>query len=139
MIKLRNALLAALGIIVLNTVVVLYTTRNGHAAGGPVVVTVSGTASTEDVNNPDLQPVQFLLFPHSSTHGTATDTFVVPAHKRLVIQYIDGQAQDLTGGAALLTVSTLVNGSSQQYIVYVNKDDTNAVTEPVTIYADPGS
>jgi hypothetical protein len=139
MIKLRNALLAALGLVVLNTVVVLYTTRSGHAAGSPVVVQVQGTASTEEVNNPDLQTVQFNLLPNSLTSSTNAVTFSVPAHKRLVIDYYSSQAQDLTGGAAGLVLSTTTNSENGQYIIYVNKNDTDAVNQTCHIVADPGT
>jgi len=139
MTKLRNTLLAAFGLVVLNTVVVLYTTRTTHAAGGPVVVQVTGTASTEDVNNPAIQPVQFSLLPSSTSSNTNAVYFQVPTGKRLVIDYISSQAQDLGGGAAAMTLGTTVNGQFVSYIVYVNKADTNAVNTPVSITADPGS
>jgi len=140
MTKLRTTLLAALGLVILNTVIVLYTTRTGHATGGPSAVQVVGTASTSDVNNPAFQPVQFSLLPNSSTTNTATlYSAPVPAGKRLVIDYVSAQAQDLAGGAVGMTIGTVVNGVDVSYIVFVNKDDTNAVNQQVSIYADPGT
>ena len=38
-----------------------------------------------------------------------------------------------------MTLSTLSNGNEASYIVYVNKNDTNAVNQTTKIYADPGS
>ena len=145
MTKLRNTLLAALGLVVLNTVIVLYSTRATHATGSPVTVQVTGTASTADINNSDLQPVQFYLFPHSTTSNQNAQYFPVPAGKRLVIDYYSAQAQDLSGGAVLLTLGatagpvTTTNTGFVSHIIFVNKDDTNAVSGPVKIYADPGT
>ena len=145
MTKLRNTLLAAFGLVVLNTVVVLYSTRTTHAAGGPVAVQVTGTASTADVNNSDLQPVQFYLAPHSVTSNQNSQSFPVPAGKRLVIDYYSAQAQDLSGGAVLLTLTatagpvTTSNTGYVNHIIFVDKDDNNAVSGPVKIYADPGT
>jgi len=136
--KFRNALLAALGLVVLNTVVVLYTTRTGRATSPVPVVQVTGTTTTTDVS--DNQEVQFNLSPHSLGSNTNAAFFgPIPAGKRLVIDYYSSQAQDLTGGAAALTIGTVVNGSDVNYMVYVNKDDTNAVNQTVHICADPGT
>jgi hypothetical protein len=38
-----------------------------------------------------------------------------------------------------MTLSTLSNGNAASYIVYVNKNDTNALNQTTRIYADPGS
>lgn len=95
---------------------------------------------TTDVNEPALQPFQATLFPHSSTSNQATDTVTVPAGKRLVIEYYSSQAQDLTGGAAGMVLTTTAGGGSPvEYIVYVNANNTNQVNQIARIYADPGS
>ncbi len=62
---------------------------------------------TNDVNFAAQRPVQFNLFPASSTSATATAYYTMPASKRLVIEYISGQAQDV-GSAASLTLGTQV-------------------------------
>lgn len=136
--KFRNALLAALGLVVLNTVVVLYTTRTVRATSPVPVVQVTGTTTTTDVS--DNQEVQFSLTPHSLSSNTNAVYFgPIPAGKRLVIDYYSSQAQDLTGGAAAMTLGTVVNGSVVSYMVYVNKDDTDAVNQTAHICADPGT
>ena len=94
---------------------------------------------TTDVNEPALQPFQATLFPHSSTSNQATDTVTVPTGKRLVIEYYSSQAQDLTGGAAGMVLTTTAGGNLVQYIVYVNANNTNQVNQTARIYADPGS
>jgi hypothetical protein len=136
--RFRNSVLAALGIAAL-IVVLAANTRITHASGGPVVVQVFGTASTQDVNNPDLQPVQFNLLPHSLTSNQNAAFFTVPAGKRLVIDYYSSQAQDLSGGAAAMTLGTTAGGVFGSYIVYTNKNDTNEVNQTCHIVADPGT
>ena len=96
-------------------------------------------ALVRNVDEDALQPFQANLFPHSSGLNTATDSFVVPAGKRLVIEYTSGQPQDLSGGYAGMTLSTTAGGSTVAYIVYVSATNTNQVNQLVKIYADPGS
>ena len=96
-------------------------------------------ALVRSVDEAALQPIQFNLFPHSSTNGQNAVYFNVPPGKRLVIEYYSAQAQDLSGGAAGLTIGTTANGNFVSYIVYVNKTDTNAVNQITRIYADPGT
>lgn len=112
------------------------------ALGSTPVTVVNPTSApvpTADVNNPAFQPIQFNLLPHSSTSNENAIYFQVPAGKRLVIEYFSAQAQDLSGGAAAMTLGTTAGGSFVSYIIYVNKQDTNAVQNTVRIYADPGS
>jgi len=96
-------------------------------------------ALVRNVDEAALQPIQFNLLPHSSSSNQNAVSFQVPAGKRLVIEYYSAQAQDLSGGAAAMTLSTVSNGNFTSYIVYVNKNDTNAVNQTTKIYADPGS
>jgi hypothetical protein len=112
-----------------------------HAATTPVTVENPTTSPvpTTDVDNPALQPFQTNLLPHSSTTNQATDTFTVPPGKRLVIEYYSSQAQDLSGGAAGLTLSTTVGGNLVSYIIYIDANTTNQVNQTTRIYADPGS
>jgi hypothetical protein len=106
----------------------------------------SGTANAQakpalvrNVDEGALQPIQFSLLPHSSTSNTNAVYYQVPAGQRLVIEYYSAQAQDLSGGAAAMTLGITSNGNFVSYIVYVNKNDTNAVNQTTRIYADPGS
>jgi hypothetical protein len=96
-------------------------------------------ALVRNVDEGALQPIQFNLFPHSSSSGQNAVYFNVPAGKRLVIEYYSAQAQDLSGGASGMTIGTTANGNFVSYIVYVNKADTNAVNQTTRIYADPGT
>jgi hypothetical protein len=57
----------------------------------------------------------------------------------LVIEYYSSQAQDLSGGAAGLTLSTTVGGNLVSYIIYIDANTTNQVNQTTRIYADPGS
>ena len=96
-------------------------------------------ALVRNVDEGALQPIQFSLSPHSTTTNTNAVYYQVPAGQRLVIEYYSAQAQDLSGGAAAMTLGTTSNGNFVSYIVYVNKNDTNAVNQTTRIYADPGS
>ena len=99
----------------------------------------SKPALVRNVDEGALQPIQFNLLPHSTSTNQNALYYQVPAGQRLVIEYYSAQAQDLSGGAAGMTLSTVSNGNSVSYIVYVNKNDTNAVNQTTRIYADPGS
>ena len=99
----------------------------------------SKPALVRNVDEGALQPVQFNLLPHSSSSNTNAVYYQVPAGQRLVIEYYSAQAQDLSGGAAAMTLGTTSNGSFASYIIYVNKNDTNAINQMTKIYADPGS
>lgn len=114
----------------------------GTAALGAVPSSAKAQSKPALVRNVDegaLQPIQFSLLPHSSTSSQNAVYYQVPAGQRLVIEYYSAQAQDLSGGAAAMTLSTVSNGNNASYIVYVNKNDTNAVNQTTKIYADPGS
>jgi hypothetical protein len=100
---------------------------------------ITNPALTENVNDGVLQPVQFYLAPNSQTSGQASAYWPVPAGKRLVIEYYSAQAQDLTGGAVLMTLTTSVGGSSVPFIVFVNATAGNQVNQTTRIYADPGT
>lgn len=104
-----------------------------------IVNPTTSPVPTTDVNEAALQPFQATLFPHSSTTNEATDTFTVPAGKRLVIEYYSSQPQDLSGGAAGMVLTTTAGGTFVQYIVYVNANTTNQVNQTTRIYADPGT
>ncbi len=109
---------------------------------GASLSTASAQAKPALVRNVDegaLQPIQFNLLPHSSSSNQNAVYYQVPPGQRLVIEYYSAQAQDLSGGAAGLTLSTVANGNYGSYIVYVNKNDTNAINQTTKIYADPGS
>jgi hypothetical protein len=146
--KLRNSILAALGVAILCTVVGLNTERKGQAAGAPVAVQITnipvpvqvlGTASTEDINNQDLQPVQFELEP-GTFPGDATAEFTVPAGKRLVIDYVAASpASNNTFPNLDLSLSTTVGGTPIAYTLFQNKNDTSVVNAVTHIYADPGT
>jgi hypothetical protein len=99
----------------------------------------SKPALVRNVDEGALQPIQFNLFPNSTTSNQNAAYFQVPAGQRLVIEYYSAQAQDLSGGAAGMSLGTTSNGNFASFIVYVNKNDTNAVNQTTRIYADPGS
>jgi hypothetical protein len=107
------------------------TSESANAQAKPALV--------RNVDEGALQPVQFNLLPSSLVSNQNAVYYQVPAGQRLVIEYYSAQAQDLSGGAAGMTLSTISNGASVAYIVYVNKNDTNAVNQTTRIYADPGS
>src|SRR4029077_12980696 len=75
----------------------------------------------------------------SSVTNQTTDSFQVPAGKRLVIEYYSGPPQDLSGGAAGMVLTTTAGGTFVQYVVYVNANTTNQVNQIARIYADPAT
>lgn len=116
-----------------------------EAAGPPtgmqvqVINTAANPVPTTNINEAAFQPFQATLFPHSSSSNEAADSFTVPAGKRLVIEYYSSQAQDLSGAAAGMVLTTTAGGNFAQYIVYVNATTTDQVDQITRIYADPGS
>ena len=61
--------------------------RPAHTAGGPIPVSVGNVVQNSDVDNSDQQPFQITLQPDSGTSRVSDDSYVVPAGKRLVIEY----------------------------------------------------
>jgi len=110
----------------------------GAVSGIANAVTVQ-PALVRDVDEGALQPFQLSMVVGSITSGTQAAYIPVPAGKRMVIDYYSAQAQDWTGGAALMTIGTTVGGVFVSYIVYVNANTSNQVTQATKIYADPGT
>jgi hypothetical protein len=156
MIKLRNSILAGLGILLVSAILISQTTRTGHATGGAVAVqitgtpavsisgtpavTVSGAATVIDPDDPGKQPFQTSLNPSSSTSNSATAYYTVPAGKELVIDYISAQnTQYPSGGYAYMYMVTTAGGDQEYYKVVPPAASTVPVNQNLKIYADPGT
>jgi hypothetical protein len=115
--------------------------------GATVLGMASGTANAQakpalvrSVDEPARQPFQTNLLPNSSTSNSNAVYYQVPAGKRLVIEYISAQAQDLSGtGGASLTLGTTAGGNFVSYFVFIGATDNRAYNQATRIYADPGT
>jgi len=148
MIKLRNSILAALGVLLVSSVLVAQSTRTGHATGSAVAVqivgtptvTVSGTTTVSDPSEPGKQPFQWTLSPNSGSSTFSSDQFTVPAGKELVIDYISAQlTQYPAGGYAYMYLTTTGGGNSAFYKVIPPSSTTVPFNQNLKIYADPGT
>jgi hypothetical protein len=114
-------------------------TANVNVTNSAVPVHEQGTATVQQAGT----PVHFELR-ERQTFGT--NTYTVPAGKRLVIQYINGTIRNLpndTPANALLflDVTTSSNTAEFEFVAsnHAYDDGSDHVSEAVTIYADPGT
>jgi len=134
-------LLAGFGTLALLAAVGLFASHPAHSVGGPVPVTVANSPlATADLDNPDQQPFQITLSPYSNVSRSATDTYIVPAGKRMVIDYYSASlAQFPLGGYADLSLTTTVHGISSFYQPIPPASSTAPFNQMTRIYADPGT
>jgi hypothetical protein len=93
-----------------------------------------------DVDNPAQQPFQWTLSPYSGTSNTGTDSFVVPAGKRLVIEYYSAQlTQYPSGGYGYIYLETSAAGQTVYYKVVPPVASTQPYNQLTRIYADAWS
>lgn len=139
--RFQNHLLAAIGGVCVLTTLVLFTSRSGHTAGGAVAVQVTNTPlPTINTDNPARQPFQYTLTPGSATSSSATDSYSVPAGKRLVIEYISAQlTQYPASGYGYLYLITTAGGNQAYYKVVPPISSTVPQNQSLRIYADPGT
>jgi hypothetical protein len=84
--------------------------------------------------------VQIELSPSSATSNSAQASYVVPAGKRLVIEYYSAQlTQYPSGGYGYLYLITTVGGNQAYYKAVPPVGSTVPVNQLTRIYADPGT
>jgi hypothetical protein len=113
-----------------------------QAASTGVIVTntFNKPVPERDFDNPARQPFQYTLSPSSGSSSSASDTYQVPAGKRLVIEYYSAQlTQYPSGGYAYMYLTTTVNGQLAYYKVIPPQATTVPTNQMTRIYADPGS
>jgi len=134
-------LFAGLGLAALLGAVGLVSSRPAHTAGGPIAVSVANTPLLATLTEPaaPTQPFQHQFQPTSSGTG-AEESIVVPAHKRLVIEYVSASLNRYApgvGGTAYLI--THAGGETVFYTTVSRTQDGNKRSQSVKIYADPGT
>jgi hypothetical protein len=111
-----------------------------------VTIDSSAPVNVHDVDNPALQPFQRILdvlIPPGQ--GTATDQFVVPAGKRLVIEFTSTNVTAPTGMKLWVRLQALSGGVFVSYnmtstlLSNTAGTDFSVGSETTRIYADPGS
>ena len=134
-------LLAGFGTLALLAAIGLFASRPAHTAGGPVPVTVANSSlATADLDDPDQQPFQVTLSPHSSTTNQATDTYTVPAGKRAVIDYYSAQLTEYPlGGYGYEYLITTAQGNTAYYKAVPPIASASPLNQMTRIYADPGT
>ena len=108
-------LFAGIGLLALLAAFGLFASRPAHTAGGPVPVTVANTVMNRDLDNSARQPFQTTLQPFSITGYTASDSFTVPAHKRLVIEFVSSDINVIPSGGGYSFLETTVGGYTNVY------------------------
>ena len=134
-------LLAGFGTAALVAAVGLFaSSRPAHTAGGPIPVTVANTVQNRDADNPAQQPFQTLIQPSSDTAASAAQSFSVPAHKRLVIEFVSSELNEYPrGGGAYSYLTTTAGGQTVTYYFANTYESTNRKSQVVRLYADPGT
>lgn len=112
-----------------------------------VKIDSSSPVPVRDADNPARQPFQTELdfFEADGSYG-ATQSFTVPANKRLVIEYVSADSGVPVGELTRIGISTEINGQYQGHHVVANRlgavgngDDEFVAGQPMTVYADPGT
>jgi hypothetical protein len=136
-------LLAGLGTAALVAGVGLFaSSRPAHTAGGPIAVNVANLplpTLPADLVAPT-QPFQMDLQPLSSTSSRASQNFTVPAHKRLVIEFVSAEVNEYPSGSGAYTyLETTAGGQDVTYYLANTYESSARKTQVVRIYADPGT
>ena len=133
-------LLAGFGTVALVVGFGLAASRPARTAGGPIAVTVANTPLR--VSDPEAARTPFQhTFQTEAPSGTRTsESITVPAHKRLVIEYVSASLNEYppgVGGTAYLV--TDAGGETVYYYTVSHAQDFNKRSQSVHIYADPGT
>ena len=139
-----NFLYAATGFVVLAGSIVLITSRPASSTTGFSLVQVTNgsanPASVKDLNNPTQIPVQFTLQPGSSVSNSAQADYIVPAGKRLVIEYYSAQLTSYpVGGYGYVYLINSVGISTNYWKIIPPTTNTLPVNQQTRMYADAGS
>ena len=134
-------LFAGFGTLTLLAGIGLLASRPAHTAGGPIAVNVANTPLLTTLTEPaaPTQPFQY-LFQTTDAGPRTSRSIVVPAHKRLVIEYISASLNeypsDVGGGVYLETVA---GGQDVTYYLTDSIQDFAKRNQSLRIYADPGT
>ena len=138
--SLGSRLLAGAGTLALLGGIGLMSSRPARTAGGPIPVSVSNTIQNHDVDNPARQPFQFTLAPSSNVSNTATDSYTVPAGKRVVLEYYSAQLTEYpVGGYGYMYLITTGGGRTAYYKAVPVVASATPMNQVTRIYADPGT
>lgn len=149
--KLGKFSLIALGLGIFVAALSTIPSRPVSGAQGPDPVIVTNTPLfMRDVDNPARQPFQ-MGFPFTMNSGTQQvfQSFTVPAGKRLVIEYVSmGSGSVPVGQHLFIIITTTVGAVGAFHFVAVtpqgsipppNAADTFVASQPMRVYADPGT
>ncbi len=111
-----------------------------HTASGPVAVTVAIAplvTTPTDVAAPT-QPFQYLLQTQNDNGPWTSQSIVVPAHKRLVIEYVSAPLNGYAPGACgQVYLETTAGGQDLAYYLTDTIQDFNKRNQTLRIYAGP--
>lgn len=141
MVTLSSRLVAGFSSLALLAAVGLFASRPAHTAGGPVPVAVTNVplpTHPTDETAPN-QPFQTTLQPFSDNYSSASDSFTVPAHKRLVIEFVSALITQSPSGGAYSYLETTAGGTTVGYDLADSSESPARRTQVVRVYADPGS
>ena len=114
--------------------------RPAHTAGGPISVNVANTVQNHDADNPAQQPFQILMQPSSDTTASVSQSFSVPAHKRLVLEFVSSEVNEYPSkGGAYSYLTTTAGGQTVTYYFANTYESAARKSQVVRLYADPGT
>ncbi len=135
-------LLAGFGMLALIGAIGLASSRPARTAGGPIAVNVANAplaALPTDVAAPT-QPFQYLFQTENDGGPRTSQSIVVPAHKRLVIEYISASLNEYAPGVGgEVYLETTAGGQDMSYYLTDAIQDFNKRNQTLRIYADPGT
>ena len=132
---------AGVGIAALVASIGLVSSRPAHTAGGPIAVTVANSPLLTTLTEPaaPTQPFQY-LFQTVDNGPRTSQSIVVPAHKRLVIEYISASLNEYPGGiGGGVYLETVAGGQDVTYYLTDSIQDFAKRNQSLRIYADPGT
>ncbi len=116
--------------------------RPAHTAGGPIAVNVANLplpTTPTDLAAPT-QPFQMDLQPSTDMASYISQSFTVPAHKRLVIEFVSSEVSEYPAGDGAYTYLKTTAGGQDVFYYFANTRESSArKTQLVRIYADPGT
>ena len=140
--SLAPRLLAGVGLAALLGTAALVSMRPAHSVGGPVPVAVTNApllTTPTDLAGPS-QPFQRLFQPQAPNGARVSQSIVVPAHKRLVIEYVSASlSQYPSGVGGFVYLETRAGGQSVTYYLTDTVQSFAKRSQSLRLYADPGT
>lgn len=146
----RNTLKTLAPAALLFSLTALAVPAQAQSAKDPAQLAAPVTTTVKDQDNPARHPVHFntfVTFAPGQQFATTSAPFIVPAHKRLVIEMVTGEIFVPTNQQVRVSLVTFVGGTvgPNHKLIFATKSfstgaqDILSATLLVRFYADPGT